>query len=74
MIGDEKKMTKVVNHKVVNNNAAVWGFPSLVAYIGAAIYFVSITDGAFWAVIGALLKAIVWPAFVVFHVLQLLGA
>lgn len=68
-MAEEKKVTKIVN-----NNAAAWGFPAFVAYIGAAIYFVSTTNGAFWAVIGALLKAIVWPGFVVYHVLQLLGA
>lgn len=70
MASEEKK---VVN-KYVNNHAAAWGFPSLVAYIGAAIYFVGTTNGAFWAVIGALFKAMVWPAYVVYHVLQLLGA
>ena len=70
MSTEERKMT----HKHMTNNAAAWGFPSLVAYIGAAIYFVGTTNGAFWAVIGALLKAMVWPGFVVYHVLQLLGA
>jgi len=70
MASEEKR---VVN-KYVTNNTAAWGFPSLVAYIGAAIYFIGTTNGAFWAVIGALLKAVVWPGFVVYHVLQLLGA
>ena len=64
---------KVVNNKFVNKTAA-WGFPSLVAYIGAAIYFIGQTDGAFFAVIGGLLQAMVWPAYVVYHVLKLLGA
>ncbi|HEU4797662.1 MAG TPA: hypothetical protein VFT63_01970 [bacterium] len=51
-----------------------WGFIFLLAYIGAAIYFVSESDGTFWGVIVGLLQAIVWPAYVVFHVLQLMGA
>ncbi len=68
-MAEEKKVTKVVN-----NYAATWGFPAFVTYVGAAIYFVSITNGAFWAVIGALFKAMVWPGFVVFHLLKLLGA
>jgi len=65
---------KVVNNKFVNNHTAAWGFPSLLAYIGAAIYFIGQTDGAFLAVVGGLLQAIVWPAYVVYHVLKLLGA
>jgi hypothetical protein len=44
------------------------------AYIGAAVYFVSESNGSFWGVILGLLEAIVWPAYVVYHVLVLLGA
>lgn len=51
-----------------------WGFFHFLAFIGAAIYFISISGGGFWAVILALLKAIVWPAYVIYHVLVLLGA
>jgi hypothetical protein len=51
-----------------------WGFFFLLAYIGAAIYFVSTSDGSFWGVVLGLLEAIVWPAYVVYHVLVLLGA
>jgi len=51
-----------------------WGFIFLVAYVGAAIYFISHSDGSFWGVILGLLQAIVWPAYVVFHALQGLGA
>jgi hypothetical protein len=49
------------------------GFVLFVAYIGAAIYFIQQASG-FWAVILALLKAAVWPAYVLYHVLQLLHA
>lgn len=51
-----------------------WGFFFLLAYIGAAIYFVSVSNGSFWGVVLGLLEAIVWPAYVVYHVLVLLGA
>ncbi|TFC84141.1 hypothetical protein E3T28_05365 [Cryobacterium sinapicolor] len=51
-----------------------WGFFFLLAYIGAAIYFVSVSDGSFWGVILGLLQAIVWPVYVVYHALVLLGA
>jgi hypothetical protein len=51
-----------------------WGFFFLLAYIGAAIYFISISNGSFWGVVLGLLQAIVWPVYVVYHVLVLLGA
>lgn len=51
--------------------SAQWGF-FFIAYIGAAVYFVSVSDGSFWGVVWGLLQAIVWPAFVVYHVLVLL--
>ena len=55
-------------------NAASWGFFGLLAYIGAAIYFIDQSDGSFWGVILGLLQAIVWPAYAVFHGLSALGA
>lgn len=57
--------------KVVNNGSS--GFVMFLAYVGAAIYFIQQASG-FWAVILALLKAAVWPAYVLYHVLQLLHA
>lgn len=48
---------------------ANWGFFGLLAYIGAAVYFISASDGSFWAVILGLLQAIVWPAYVVYGAL-----
>jgi len=57
------------NIRVVNHGSS--GFILFAAYIGAAIYFVHQASG-FWAVVLALLKAIVWPAYVLYHVLQVL--
>ena len=51
-----------------------WGFFWFLAYIGAAIYFVSVSDGSFWGVILGLLQAMVWPVYLVYNVLVLLGA
>ena len=51
-----------------------WGFVWLLAYVGAAIYFISVSDGSFWRVVLGLLQAIVWPVYVVYHLLKLLGA
>lgn len=38
--------------------------------IGAAVYYLHTTVG-FWPSVVALLKAIVWPAFLVYHLLGL---
>jgi len=59
--------------QVVESNGT-WGVFFLLAYIGAAIYFVSASDGSFWGVILGLLQATVWPVYVIYHVLVLLGA
>lgn len=58
----------------VINKAGMKGFPFLLTYIGAAIYFVQQSGGGFWEVILGLLQALVWPVYVVYYVLQLLGA
>lgn len=41
-------------------------------FIGAAIYFIS-TAGSFWIGVLGLLKAIVWPAILVYGLLKSLG-
>ena len=41
-------------------------------FIGAAIYFVSTSTG-FWMGVLGVLKAIVWPAFLVYGLLKSLG-
>ena len=58
--------------RVVERNGA-WGLFMLMAYIGAAIYFISHSDGSFWGVILGLLQAIVWPVYLVFHTLEFLA-
>ncbi|MEV5069071.1 hypothetical protein MRBLMI12_000634 [Microbacterium sp. LMI12-1-1.1] len=46
----------------------------LLAFIGAAVYFVSRSDGSFWGVVLGILQAMVWPAYATYHALDLLGA
>jgi hypothetical protein len=41
--------------------------------IGALVYYISHAHG-FWAVVLAVLKALVWPAFLVYHLLKLVAA
>jgi hypothetical protein len=62
--------------KIVNNTfnncgpaGAVYGL----GFIGAAIYYISHAT-TFWIGVLGLLKAIVWPAFLVFEALKFLGA
>ena len=47
---------------------AVYGL----GFIGAAVYFISTASG-FWMGVLGFLKAIVWPAFLVFELLKDLG-
>ncbi len=42
-------------------------------FLGAAIYYISTASG-FWAGVLGVLKALVWPAFLVFELLKNLGA
>jgi hypothetical protein len=41
-------------------------------FIGALVYFLHIHSGTFWLVILAVLKAIVWPALLIYHLLLFL--
>lgn len=58
----------------VVESAAPWGFFFLLAYIGAAVYFISQSDGRFWSVVLGLLQAMVWPAYLIYHLLDVLSA
>ena len=42
-------------------------------FIGALVYFIQQADG-FWMGVLGVLKAIVWPAFLVYEALKSLGA
>ena len=49
------------------SSSAVYGL----GFIGAAVYYISHAAN-FWAGVLGFLKAIVWPAFLVFHALKAL--
>jgi len=61
---DAVKRVKVVNE-------APMGFVLFLAYIGAAVYFWMQAAG-FWEHIWAFIKAIAWPAILIYHVFTLL--
>jgi hypothetical protein len=41
--------------------------------IGALVYYIQEADG-FWPVVLGILQALVWPAFLVYHLLKFLSA
>lgn len=49
------------------------GSIAFLTYIGAAVYFVNQVDG-FWNIVAGLLKAVVWPAILLYNILQLFTA
>jgi hypothetical protein len=58
---------KVIHHSSSSN--AVYGL----GFIGAAIYYIMQATG-FWMGVLGFLKALVWPAFLVYEALKKLGA
>lgn len=72
---DQKKFKKKLKKKLKGKKVvtqSTGGF-YFVGFIGAAIYFIS-TATDFWAGVLGFLKAIVWPAFLVYEALSKLGA
>ena len=51
--------------KGANTGSGVW----FVGFVGALIYFLHVHSGTFWLVVLAVLKAIVWPAILVYSLL-----
>ncbi|MFW5793257.1 MAG: hypothetical protein ACOCWC_03160 [Bacteroidota bacterium] len=60
-------MTKNIHHS--GPSGAVYGL----GFIGAAIYFI-MNAASFWMGVLGVLKAIVWPAFLVYEALKAVGA
>jgi len=52
---------------------ACGGFAYGLGFIGAVVYYIQAATG-FWSGVLGILKAIVWPAFLVFELLKFLGA
>ncbi len=62
----------MVKHKVQVGKCgcgAVYGL----GFIGAAVYYISHATG-FWMGVLGFLKALVWPALLVYHLLKFIGA
>jgi hypothetical protein len=67
----KKKVKKKVYCGVGSNTCGGCGY--FLGFIGAVVYYVS-TAGSFWVGFLGVLKALVWPAFLVFELLKFLGA
>jgi hypothetical protein len=61
-------MAKKLNKQKMKGGS--WGSAYFLGMIGAAVYYLHTSYG-FWPSIVALLKALVWPAFLVYHLLGL---
>ena len=59
-------MAKSKQMQAVHSGAPVY----FLGMVGAAVYYLNIAHG-FGAVVTSILKAIVWPAFLVYHLLGL---
>jgi len=60
--------------RMAHRTGGPFGFIFFLGFIGAAIYFIHKTSGGFWEVVLGLLQAIVWPVYVMYHLLRVLGA
>lgn len=67
MATTEKNFIKI--DKKMDKKDGPIGFSLFISFIGAAVYFVNQVDG-FWNIIAALFKAAVWPAILVYNILQ----
>ena len=59
----------IKNNVSCGSGGAVYGL----GFIGAAIYYISTSEG-FWLGVLGILNALVWPAFLVFELLKFLAA
>jgi hypothetical protein len=57
------------NNRGAGGGNAVYGL----GLIGALVYYIQAADG-FWGVVVGILKALVWPAFLVYDLLKLVGS
>jgi hypothetical protein len=67
----KKKIIKQTAKKCCQDGCG--GMLYCVGFIGAVIYYISTATG-FWNGVLGVLKALVWPAFLVFELLKFLGA
>lgn len=62
-------MKKIKSCNTNGCGGAVYGL----GFLGSSIYYISTATG-FWVGVLGVLKAVIWPAFLVFEMLKLVGA
>lgn len=67
-------MEETMADKKIKNPGNAGGGDAVYAFgiIGALVYYVQQAEG-FWPIVIAILKALVWPAFVVYDLLKFLS-
>ena len=65
MADDKPQIQKT---KIVNNHGVSSGIYGM-AFLGAAVYFIS-HAATFWAGVLGFIKAIIWPAFLMYKLLE----
>lgn len=68
---EERKQSKCTNKSTGTNGGMMGGVYGL-AFIGAVVYFVQQADG-FWMGVLGVLKAIVWPAILIYKAFSMLN-
>lgn len=48
------------------------GFGYFLGFLGSAVYYIA-TASSFWMGVWGFIKALVWPAFLVFEIMKYLG-
>ena len=66
-------MVKSKKNKCDCKNYEMGCMSYMLGFIGAAIYYISISTG-FWSGVLGVLKAFIWPLFLVLEVLKFIGA
>jgi len=66
-----KKKQRIRPAKHIHRHGTAGGIYFL-GFIGAAVYYISTATG-FWSGVLGILKAIVWPAFLVYGLLKFIG-
>lgn len=67
----KNETSKPANKPVINNHHSGGNAVYVIGLVGAAIYNIQIANPDFWSYIVAILKSLVWPAFVVYKLLGL---
>jgi hypothetical protein len=71
-----KKVVKKTTSKECStkcSSSSCGGCGYFLGFLGAATYYISSATG-FWSGVAGLLKALLWPAFLVFELLKFLAA